>query len=257
MFTVGCSIPNPLYAYVLNIFVICKRILLITFSKGPELIFCIYLNAFKYFYHLWITLFTIIQLNGPKYWYIIPIITFRHTVEEFQVFLFNTNNSHSFALSNGSKYCNVSQTIYLNISHLYTQLNSHTVLFQTIQFNISHLFALSLNCQTSIWQIDRTLSGTTTSDQSGPGSNVNEGLLNIFQSSSFEASALDYLASYRGPTLGGVWGADGVFFSPSQPSWSDFSYLFKSKKLCNISHNLRICELYIMHIYGYVKRSHV
>ena len=40
---------------------------------------------------------------------------------------------------NGSKYCYVSVTIQLNISHLFTQLNKQTVLFQTIQFNLSHL----------------------------------------------------------------------------------------------------------------------
>ena len=36
----------------------------------------------------------------------------------------------------------------------------------------------------SIWRIDRTLSGATTPSQSGPGSDVNEGVLHISQSSS-------------------------------------------------------------------------
>ena len=35
--------------------------------------------------------------------------------------------------------------IQLNLSHLFTQLNDQTVLFQTIQFCISHLFVHSLN----------------------------------------------------------------------------------------------------------------
>ena len=59
---------------------------------------------------------------------------------------------------NGSKYCYVSRTIQLNISHLFTRLNNQTVLFEKNQFSISHLFALSLNiklfyfkCQTILF----------------------------------------------------------------------------------------------------------
>ena len=48
--------------------------------------------------------------------------------------------------------------------------NIKTVLFQTIQFSISTLFS-------SIWSIDKTLSGAITPGQRGPGSNGNEGLL--------------------------------------------------------------------------------
>ena len=51
--------------------------------------------------------------------------------------------SFFFPQFNDSKYCNVSQTIQLNISHLFTQLNSEIVLFLAIQLNISHLFARS------------------------------------------------------------------------------------------------------------------
>ncbi len=47
---------------------------------------------------------------------------------------------------------------------------SKTVLFQAIQFRIS-----------SIWPIDRALSGVTTQGQSGPGSDGNEGVLQIPQ----------------------------------------------------------------------------
>ena len=57
--------------------------------------------------------------------------------------------------------------------------------FQTIQFNISTLFS-------SIWPIDRSLSGVTFQGQSRPGSNGNEGVLRILQSSSItEASSSD------------------------------------------------------------------
>ena len=48
-----------------------------------------------------------------------------------------------------------------------------------------------------IWSIDRTLSGTTSQSQSGPGSNGNEGVLCISQSSHITgALPLDCLVSY-------------------------------------------------------------
>ena len=50
---------------------------------------------------------------------------------------------------------------------------SKAVLFQTIQFSISTQFS-------SIWLIDWTLSGATTPGQSGPGSDGNEGVLQIY-----------------------------------------------------------------------------
>ena len=68
---------------------ICKHILLITFLSEPELFFS-------------------------------------HTVKEFQVLLFNTNNSihyYSFICTqlSSSKYCYVSLTIQLD-SHLFTHI---------------------------------------------------------------------------------------------------------------------------------------
>ena len=65
------------------------------------------------------------QSNGSLYGYVIPIIHLMHIVNEFQVLLFNTNNSvqhYSFIYTqfSDSKYCYVSQTIQLNISHLFT-----------------------------------------------------------------------------------------------------------------------------------------
>ena len=45
---------------------------------------------------------------------------------------------------------------------------SQTVLFKTIQFSISTQFS-------SIWSLDRALSGATTPGHSGPGSDGNEG----------------------------------------------------------------------------------
>ena len=73
---------------------------------------------------------------------------------------------------------------------------SKTVLFQTIQFSISAHFY-------SIWLKDRTLSGATNPDQSGPGSDGNKGGLLIPQSSSInEASPSDCFVSYPGHLLG-------------------------------------------------------
>ena len=58
------------------------------------------------------------------------------------------------------------------------------VLFQAIQLS-------------SIWLIDRTLSGATTQGQSGPGSNGNEGVARIAQISSIT----DCLVLYTGHSL--------------------------------------------------------
>ena len=56
----------------------------------------------------------------------------------------------------------------------------------------------------SIWPIDRTWSGATTPDQSGPGSDDNERVLRIPQSSSITGTSLLYcLGSYTGHLFGG------------------------------------------------------
>ena len=91
---------------------------------------------------------------------------------------------------------------------------SKTFLFQTIQFSISMQFS-------SVWSIDRTLSGATTTSQSGHGSDSNEQVLRILQSSSVtEASPSDCLVSYPGHSLvGGLplcREAVGVFYGSSQ-----------------------------------------
>ena len=79
---------------------------------------------------------------------------------------------------------------------LVRSLNDKTFLFQVIQFSISTQFNF-------IWPIDRTLSGATTPNQSGPGSDVNEGVLRIAQSSSITGtSPSDCLVSYPGHSLG-------------------------------------------------------
>ena len=72
----------------------------------------------------------------------------------------------------------------------------------------------------SIWSIDRTLSGATIPSQSGPGSNGNEGVLSILQSPNITGtSPSDRLVSYPGQLLGGKGvlplcrEAVGVFYS--------------------------------------------
>ena len=90
-----------------------------------------------------------------------------------------------------------------------------TVLFQTVQFSISAQF----HCQkqfffqiiqfiistqfSSIWPVDGTLSGATTSAQSGPGSNGNEGVLCIPQSSSITETSPLFSFIYK-TVVGGV-----------------------------------------------------
>ena len=91
----------------------------------------------------------------------------------------------------------------------------NTVLFQTIQFCISIQFS-------PVWPIDRTLSGATTPDQSRPGSDSNERVQHLPQSSSITGtSPSDCLVPYPGQSL-----ARGflplcrvpvdVFYSPSR-----------------------------------------
>ena len=86
-----------------------------------------------------------------------------------------------FSLVNKVKWFQVLLCIINNsIKHqsfIYTQLNVKTVLFQTIQFSLSTQFS-------SIWPIDRTLSGATSPGQSVSGSDVNKKVLWILQSSS-------------------------------------------------------------------------
>ena len=54
----------------------------------------------------------------------------------------------------------------------------------------------------SIWPIDKILSGATTLGSSGPGSDGNEGVLHILQSSSITAAPpLDCLVLYPGNIL--------------------------------------------------------
>ena len=73
----------------------------------------------------------------------------------------------------------------------------------------------------SVWLLDRTLSGVTTPGQRGLGNDGNEGVRNIPQSSSIiGTSPSDCLVLYPGHSLVGVLllcrEAVGVFYSPSE-----------------------------------------
>ena len=91
--------------------------------------------------------------------------------------------------------------------HFFSKLRiqfNQTVLIQVFQLRISTLFS-------SIWSIDRTLSGAIAPGQSEPGSDGNEGVLYIPQSSSnTRTSQSDCLVSYLGHLLGAF---DGVMVS--------------------------------------------
>ena len=78
-----------------------------------------------------------------------------------------------------------------NLAYVY-YFNMKTVQFQVIQLSISTLFI-------SIWHIDSTLSVVNTPDQGGPGSDSNEGVFLIPQS-----SLSDCLVSYSRPSLVGI-----------------------------------------------------
>ena len=93
------------------------------------------------------------------YFYLLLIICL-HTVKWFQVLLYITNKS-------------------IKQSFVSTQLNDQAIVFLPFQFSISHLFAHVLNSQTVLFDLLIGLSGTSTPDQNGSGSNDNEGVVHI------------------------------------------------------------------------------
>ena len=104
----------------------------------------------------------------------------------------------------------------------YTVYLSKTFLFQAIQFSQA-FFIQTLQFSISMRLVLFNQSGATNPSQSGPGSNGNEGVLCIPQSSSITgASPSDRLALYWGHSLGWVLplcrGVFGVFYSPSRLS---------------------------------------
>ena len=123
-----------------------------------------------------------------------------------------------------------SQTI-LSIVFVHTQLNVKTVLFQVIQFTISMQFS-------SIWPIDRTLSGATTLGLSGPRSDGNERVLHMPQSSCITGtSPSDCLVSYLPHSLWGSYPSVEV-----QLVYSTFKILNRTITVSNTWNHLIVCK---------------
>ena len=137
---------------------------------------------------------------------------------------------------------------------LVCSLNLKTVLFKTIQFNKSTQFS-------SIWPIDRTLSGATTPGQSRPGSDGNNGVLCIPQiSSTTGISPSDCLVSYPGHLLEVVLPlcreAVGVFYSPFDWVMKPFNRMLTNKLFKNYQSTIPLQTVYIyIYIYIYIKRA--
>ena len=73
----------------------------------------------------------------------------------------------------------------------------------------------------TIWLIDRTLSGATTPGQSGPRSNVKKGVLHIPESSKTETLPSDWLISYKDT----CWGGGAYPTAEMQSVYSTGAYL--------------------------------
>ena len=123
--------------------------------------------------------------------------------------------NHCSLFNATSIFIHINSSISNNlVQHKYNILISKIVLYRAIQFSISTQFS-------SISPIDRTLTGATTPGQSGLGSDGNEEVLCIPQSSSITgASPSDCLVSYLGHSLREVLplcrDTVSVFCSPSQ-----------------------------------------
>ena len=84
----------------------------------------------------------------------------------------------------------------------------------------------------SIWSIDRNLSGATTTGQSEPGSHGNKGVFLIHQSSGItETSPSDCLLSYQGHSLGEFYPAAEMqlVYSAAPADWVTWHSLGKPK----------------------------
>ena len=114
----------------------------------------------------------------------------------------------------------------LSFTHTHTHKHIYIYIYMICKHILSitflnepELFVCKKELVCSIWHIDRTLSGAITLGQSGPRTNSNEGLLQIFKAG---ASQSDGLMSYPGLVGEGVLAfcrdAVGVFYSPSRLS---------------------------------------
>ena len=114
-----------------------------------------------------------------------------------------------------------------------------------VSFNLTSVICLHIVkwLNNSIWSIDGILTDTTTPDQSGAGSNDNEGILHIPQSSMTGAIPSSDLVSYNRTLVGGrilplYRDAVNVFDSPSQLGLNTKGIILK-----------KITFSYIVHFY--------
>ena len=116
--------------------------------------------------------------------------------------------------------------------------NLHTAVLFHITNNNNNCYnnypSKSLNI--SIWHIDGSLTGTIYSGQSGLGSNVNEGVLYIFQSPGTGASPLDAVLCLKlDPPLGCVClpcrGGVVIIYNLSQPDATSVGQSVSSRSL--------------------------
>ena len=97
----------------------------------------------------------------------------------------------------------------------------------------------------SIWLRDRTQSNATTQGQSGSGSDGNEGVLQIPQSSSItEASPSDFLVSYQGHSLGESYLSAEIqsVYSAVPADWAHKLLVLVK----NIWNHITVCKLFAL-----------
>ena len=104
----------------------------------------------------------------------------------------------------------------------------------------------------SIWPIDKTLSGATTTSQSGPESDGNEEILRIPQSSSITGiSPSDYLVSYPGHSLGESYPPAEMqsVYSTTPINWANQMKMIKTKKIINVQEKNITVAIYFFFIF--------
>ena len=135
-----------------------------------------------------------------------------------------------------------------------------TVLFQTIRLAFSHLFARSSKVKQFFLTLDRPLSGATTPRKSEPGSEGNEGVLCIPQSSSITGTPpSDCLVSYLGPSLRKSYSVEMLSVSSTTPAYqagfmSERRYrivIYELAIIRNVQY-FKVIEAYCMVVYIYI-----
>ena len=111
----------------------------------------------------------------------------------------------------------------------------------------------------SIWPIDRTLPDATTPDQSGSGSDGNEVVFRIRQSSSItEVSSLDSLVSYTGHSfdarLTPLQRCSRYILQPQPTDQNDSSFEPYERQRGNLSNNNCMCKTKVSQVPNYLSK---